>query len=266
MFPMSTPPVAVNSLSGLSKALHSVVSVVSAHLMCSVLLIWPVARLVSAVESWIMNRSARRRLWNVTVGALELADASARVSTGKKRRIMKTTKLVSANEPVSQIGRTIRRKRRKNIVLVDAIMTCCPVFARAACAIVNVLLAVFAAKPDRTLAGVVSDHVDAFCSILALFSGTLVNVGLALLAGKTGKAAASKGVDLIGASGTVLARVGSAVVDIGFTRITGPTSSTGARERINAIGTGTSVFARIMRAIVDIGFTMFTVVAIQAQA
>ena len=36
---------------------------------------------------------------------------------------------------------------RKKILLVDAIIARCPVFARAVCAIVNVLLAVFAFIP-----------------------------------------------------------------------------------------------------------------------
>ena len=255
MFPMSTPPVAVNSLSGLMPVLHAVVPIVSAHLTRGVPHIWPVARLVSAVEAWIMNRSARRLLWNLAVGALKLADASACVSSGKnrkKKRNMKTTKLVSANESVSQIVRTIRRKRRKNIVLVDAIMTCCPVFARAACAIVNVLLAVFAAKPHWTFAGVVSDHVDAFRSILALFSGTLVNVSLALLTGKTGKAAARKGVDVVGAGGTVLARVGSALVNVNLALLTGKTGKAAARKGLDFVGAGGTVLARVGSALVSV--------------
>ena len=83
---MSTPPVAVNSLSGLSPVLHAVVPIVSAHLTRGVPHIWPVARLVSAVEAWIMNRSARRLLWSLAVGALKLADASACVSLRKKQK------------------------------------------------------------------------------------------------------------------------------------------------------------------------------------
>merc|ERR1712127_172031 len=181
--------------------LHAVVPIVSAHLTRGVPHIWPVARLVSAVEAWIMNRSARRLLWSLAVGALKLADASA-------------------------------------CVFVDAIMTCCPVFARAACAIVNVLLAVFAAKSHWTFAGVVSDHVDAFRSILALFSGTLVNVALALLTGKTGKAAARKGVDVVDAGGTVLARVGSAIVNVALALLTGKTGKAAARKGVDVVGAG----------------------------
>ena len=86
MFPMSTPPVAVNSLSGLSPALHAVVPIVSAHLTRGVPHIWPVARLVSAVEAWIINRSARRGFGSLAVGALKLADASTCVSLRKKQK------------------------------------------------------------------------------------------------------------------------------------------------------------------------------------
>ena len=90
MFPMSTPPVAVNSVSGLSPALHAVVPVVYAHLTRGAPHIHlsrrTVARLVSAVEAWIINRSARRGFRSLAVGALKLADASARVSLRKKQK------------------------------------------------------------------------------------------------------------------------------------------------------------------------------------
>ena len=80
---MSTPPVAVSSLSGLSPVLHAVVPIVSAHLTRGVPHIWPVARLVSAVETRITNRFARRGFCSLAVGALKIADTSARVSTEK---------------------------------------------------------------------------------------------------------------------------------------------------------------------------------------
>ena len=83
MFSMSTPPVAVNSISGCSVVLHAAVPVVYAHLMRGGIHIWPAARLVSAVETRITNRCARRGFCSLAVGALKIADTSARVSTEK---------------------------------------------------------------------------------------------------------------------------------------------------------------------------------------
>jgi hypothetical protein len=93
----------------------------------------------------------------------------------KKEKNMKTRKLVSANESMSEIGRSIRREEK--ILLVDAILTCCPIFARAlsraVCAIVNVLLAVFAVKPDRTLTGVLREYtIGTHTTILAWVGST----------------------------------------------------------------------------------------------
>jgi hypothetical protein len=81
------------------------------------------------------------------------------------------------------------------------------ILARESCTLINVDLAIFSFKSQKTLARVIINAVNAIASVFAWFGSALVNVDFAMLTFKSELALAFIGVDLIVAYTFVLALV-----------------------------------------------------------